>query len=479
MKRFIPFLIVSVFWSCGVDELQDRIDGLDTRLAALEEQVASLNEEVSDLQALVSGKRFISGVSDNGDGSWTLTLVTAAGEQSEITVKDGEDGYSPQIGVKEDGGVMYWTLDGEFVLDGDGGRLPVSGNDGITPEFKIEDGYWYVSYGDGWQECGKAQADADYLVSLLKKGIKGQTIYDKALTAIILAKRGERQKGREYAQSLKEYTVYSDAAGRYYDTPRAGYSWRDYRIPTVVAAIEAITMITPEDSLTADEMRRWLLHEKRAQAWDTPINSVNAIHAFLSGGATLLAPKAASVLAIDGKLISLPAATAGVGYVKAAVADPQGKAFTATKTSGGTSWGALYAQELQEVGKLQAGGAGISIKRELITDSAALRVGSRVKVRITIKADRDMDFVQVADRRAACMEPVEQLTGYRGGAYCSPKDNATYYYFDIMGKGTHVVETEYYIDRAGRYETGTCTVGCAYAPEYRATAPSMTIEVKQ
>ena len=160
MKRFIPFLIVSVFWSCGVDELQDRIDGLDTRLAALEEQVASLNEEVSDLQALVSGKRFISGVSDNGDGSWTLTLVTAAGEQSEITVKDGEDGYSPQIGVKEDGGVMYWTLDGEFVLDGDGGRLPVSGNDGITPEFKIEDGYWYVSYGDGWQECGKAQADA-------------------------------------------------------------------------------------------------------------------------------------------------------------------------------------------------------------------------------------------------------------------------------------------------------------------------------
>ena len=339
--------------------------------------------------------------------------------------------------------------------------------------------YLYLRAIDGRKLSAKAQADADYLVSLLKKGIKGQTIYDKALTAIILAKRGERQKGREYAQSLKEYTVYSDAAGRYYDTPRAGYSWRDYRIPTVVAAIEAITMITPEDSLTADEMRRWLLHEKCAQAWDTPINSVNAIHAFLSGGATLLAPKAASVLAIDGKPISLPAATAGVGYVKAAVADLQGKAFTATKTSGGTSWGALYAQELQEVGKLQAGGAGISIKRELITDSAALRVGSRVKVRITIKADRDMDFVQVADRRAACMEPVEQLTGYRGGAYCSPKDNATYYYFDIMGKGTHVVETEYYIDRAGRYETGTCTVGCAYAPEYRATAPSMTIEVKQ
>ena len=165
--------------------------------------------------------------------------------------------------------------------------------------------------------------------------------------------------------------------------------------------------------------------------------------------------------------------------MKAAVADPKGKTFTATKNSGGTSWGALYAQEMQKVTAVEASGAGISIKRELITDSAALHVGSRVKVRITIKADRDMDFVQVADRRAACMEPVEQLSGYRGGVYRSPKDNATYYYFDRMAKGTHVVETEYYIDRAGRYSTGTCTAGCAYAPEYRATAPSMAIEVKR
>ena len=340
-------------------------------------------------------------------------------------------------------------------------------------------GYLYLRAIDGRKLSAKAKADADYLVSLLKKDIKGQSIYDKALTAIILAKRGEGQKSREYVQSLKEYSVYSDDAGRYYDTPRAGYSWRDYRIPTVVAAIEAITAVTPDDSLTADEMRRWLLHEKRAQAWDTPINSVDAIHAFLSGGASLLAPKAASVLAIDGKPLGQPAAMAGIGYVKAAVADPQGKTFTATKTSGGTSWGALYAQEMLEVAAVEASGAGISVKRELIADSAALHVGSRVKVRITIKADRDMDFVQVADRRAACMEPVQQLTGYRGGAYCSPKDNATHYYFDRMVKGTHVVETEYYIDRAGRYETGTCTAGCAYAPEYRATAPSMTIEVKR
>ena len=77
------------------------------------------------------------------------------------------------------------------------------------------------------------------------------------------------------------------------------------------------------------------------------------------------------------------------------------------------------------------------------------------------------------------MEPVNQLSGYRDGAYCSTKDNATCYYFDRLSKGRHVIETEYYIDRAGSYETGTCTVGCAYAPEYRATVKSERLEISK
>jgi len=76
------------------------------------------------------------------------------------------------------------------------------------------------------------------------------------------------------------------------------------------------------------------------------------------------------------------------------------------------------------------------------------------------------------------MEPVGQLSGYHWGYYCAPKDNATCYYFDLLPKGRHVVETEYYIDRPGRYETGTCTVQCAYAPEFRGTTKSITLIVE-
>jgi len=107
-----------------------------------------------------------------------------------------------------------------------------------------------------------------------------------------------------------------------------------------------------------------------------------------------------------------------------------------------------------------------------------LSVGDRIKVRITIEADRDYDFVQLIDRRAACMEPLKQLSGYHSGSYCTPRDNTTNYYFDRFSKGKHVIETEYYIDRPGTYETGSCTVMCAYAPEFRGTTKSQTIIVK-
>ena len=341
----------------------------------------------------------------------------------------------------------------------------------------------YLCALDGRSLSSDVKEANNYLIALLKKDIKRQTIYEKALTAIVLTRHGEQQKAKEYVQSLKEYTVFTEEMGRYYDTPRAAYSWYDYKIPTEVAAIEAIQQVTPQDVKTVDEMRRWLLQEKRTQAWDTPINSVNAIWAFLADNTSstgLTSPTSPTVLAIDGAPIDLPQATAGLGYVKTAVDNPQGKTFTATKTSEGTSWGAVYAQFFQKTSEVEASQSGITVKREIMSkeNNGQCKVGDRIKVRITIETTRDLDFVQVIDHRAACMEPVRQLSGYQQGAYVSPKDAATHYFYYGLAKGKHVIETEYYIDRAGHYETGTCTVGCAYAPEYRATAPSQTLNIK-
>ena len=343
----------------------------------------------------------------------------------------------------------------------------------------------YVCALDGRQLPASVKSANDYLYVLLKKDIKRQTIYAKAMTAVVMAKRGDTKLAQQYVKSLKEYTVFTDEMGRYYDTPRASYSWYDYKIPTEVAAIEAIQQVTPDDQQTIDEMRRWLLQEKRTQAWDTPINSVNAIWAFLNGNSQQLTTTSQpTTFAIDDQPLALPQATAGIGYVKTAVIEPKGKTFKATKTSEGTSWGAVYAQFMQKTKEIETSNSGIKVSREIIpltshlSSLTSLTVGNRVRVRITIETTRDLDFVQVVDRRAACMEPVRQLSGYQRGAYVSPKDAATHYFYGQLSKGKHVIETEYYIDRAGRYESGTCTIQCAYAPEFRATAPSMTLNVK-
>lgn len=140
---------------------------------------------------------------------------------------------------------------------------------------------------------------------------------------------------------------------------------------------------------------------------------------------------------------------------------------------------------MQDVTDIASASEGMTVKREImkdgkvLADGAQLAVGDKIKVRITVTASRDYDFVQIVDKRAACMEPVMQLSGYRGVCYCAQGDNRTGYYFDRMAKGSHIVEAEYYVDRAGTYSTGTCTVQCAYSPEYSARAAAMTISVSE
>ena len=358
------------------------------------------------------------------------------------------------------------------------------------PSFKALQ-WLYLTTLDGRELPDDVQSANNYLLKLLKKEIKSQTIYEKALTAVILSK-SDPKRASEYAQSLKEYTVYREDMGRYYDTPRAGYSWYDYKIPTQTIAIEALQRLMPDDRQTTEEMQCWLLQEKRTQAWDTPINSVNAVYAFLlrqgdkqDDGLRLDAAQAD--IQVDGKALELPKATAAIGYVKTPVA-ADSKTLTVAKTTEGTSWGAVYAQFVQSTHNIAASGSGITVKREyldakgnllpLTSHLSPLRVGDRIRVRITINADRDYDFVQVQDKRSACLEPVRQLSGWHSGSYCSPKDYTTNFYFDCLSKGTHTIENEYYVDRAGRYETGSCVVECAYAPEFRGIAPSQTLNIE-
>ena len=206
---------------------------------------------------------------------------------------------------------------------------------------------------------------------------------------------------------------------------------------------------------------------------------MNAVYAFLNGHTAELGNQELSVVKVDNRELSLPKATAGIGYVKTPIEDTHANILSVEKKSEGTPWGAVYAQFYQSSANIESSSSGLSVKREIRHQGGNLKVGDKVTVRLTITADRDYDYVQVVDKRAACLEPVNQLSGYHWGYYISPRDCSTNYYFDMMSKGTHVIETEYYIDRVGDYETGSCSVQCAYSPEYNGRAKSQKLTVKE
>ncbi len=340
--------------------------------------------------------------------------------------------------------------------------------------------YLYILSLDGRKLNTQGGQDYNYLISKLDLSGRGYTILGKARMAIVLAKCGKMKEAKEFLQSISEYSVYREDYGRYYDARKAYYSWSDYKIPTEVAAIEAYAMLDKKgNAQTIEEMQRWLLQQKRSQSWDTPYNTVNAVSAFMVDEHFLGSnEETLPVIKFDNKDYTLPKASVGLGYFRMDIDGTPKKMFV-NKPNSGTSWGAIFAQYLQDTKDVEAASSGISIKREMLADK--MEVGSKVKVRITINCDRDYDFVQVIDKRAACLEPVSQLSGYQwgrdGGYYLAPRDNSTNYYFDGLSKGEHIVETEYYIDRIGVYNSGTCTVQCAYAPEFSGRTTATTLNI--
>lgn len=347
--------------------------------------------------------------------------------------------------------------------------------------------YLYASTLAGRDMQQSVKRNFDYLISRLAAQNTEFSIYGKAVSAVVLAGNNHRKQAADLLESIRQYTVYKEDMGRYFDTPKALYSWFDYRIPSQVAAIEALKALQPNDVNTILEMQRWLLQSKRTQAWDTPLNSVNAVYAFLDGNIISLTENAGqhAVIKVNGQKLAMPKATAALGYVKSAKTGDNMRSLTIEKTSTGTSWGAAYAQFMQPTADVADATMGMKVQRDVLKDgtkldngNVQLNVGDRITVRLTVIADRDYDFVQLSDHRAACLEPAQQLSGYGYGYYCQPKDNATNYFFARLAKGKHIVETTYYVDRCGIYQTGTCTVQCAYSPEFMARTKAVTLNVK-
>lgn len=339
----------------------------------------------------------------------------------------------------------------------------------------------------------KFDDDAQYLLNRAVALRHELTMYGKALSVIIFDKNGKSAEATLALKSLKEHTVCSPEMGRYFDTPRAEWSWRSYRIPSQCAAIEALHYVN--DEATANEMRLWLLQAKRTQMWETARATSDAVYALLmSSDTTTVMPLSTQTplyytLYNKKRIVGQNAPSDSekpttVGYVKQTYTDNQSVEATSLKVdkrSDGLSWGAVYASFMAPIEEVTTEGKGLQITRRLerkqgmewvdLTDASLLQKGDRVRQVFTLVADRDYDFVSLSADHAANMQPVHPLSGYAWNtvlpAYRAVHDASTDYFIEQLRKGKHQFAEEFFVDRTGRFSNGVARIQCVYAPEFQ------------
>lgn len=347
------------------------------------------------------------------------------------------------------------------------------------------------------------KAAYSYYLKKVQETIAQQTVRQKAMSAVILEKAGNVTAAGNFIKSIKEYAVTTDEMGMYFPSVNNVYSWSNFTIPTQTLVIQAMDM-TGKNTEDVENLKLWLLKQKQTQAWNSPVATVDAVYALLNKGADLLESQGDVRITLGNEVIETyaPAKTTvpGLGYIQETFAGkeikPDMNTLTVDKRDEGIAWGAVFAQYLESIDKVKSTGGALKVEKKLykeeivngkaelqpITQNTELRIGDKVVARLTIFADRDMDFVQLKDERAACFEPQSVLSGYRWegglGYYVSIRDASADFFFDTLRKGTYILTHSFYVARAGEYAGGIATLQSAYAPEFVAHSSSVKVKVK-
>jgi hypothetical protein len=339
----------------------------------------------------------------------------------------------------------------------------------------------------------------DYFLAKVTQSLSSSSLIEKAHSAIVLHSAGRTKEAQAFIASLKEYAVQTEEQGMYFAFNESPYAWNSMKIPVHVAVMEAFDTVGG-DTTSVEEMKLWLLKQKQTQQWSSPVATVDAVYALLYRARSLLDNQGKVRITLGGKKIEPQQATQGLGYVKEVIADAQTieklSSIKVEKLDKGIAWGAVYAQYREDLDKVQQQGKELNVEKKLYVERIAnntkqlhllssdskLVVGDKVVVRLTIRLDRPMDFVQLKDQRASCFEPINSISGYQWssgiGYYVDVKDASTNFFFDSLKKGVYVLEYGYRVSRVGMYESGLATIQSAYAPEYASHSVSSKVEVR-
>jgi len=361
-----------------------------------------------------------------------------------------------------------------------------------------------------------AQEAVKFYTSQSEKHWTSLTLYGKAMMAVVAQRNGKTVVANDILKSLKENAMKTDELGMYWAKNTAGYYWNEQPVSVQAAIIEAFTEVT-KNTGDVDELKLWLLKQKQTQRWNSPLATVDAIYALIQSGTDWLANSRQATVTVGKKILQPQRVEAGTGYFKETIPvgeiRPEMGRVTVSSTDGftpsetvsnseavsksksGIGWGAMYWQYFQDLDQVTGQSGPLKITKKLFVEKmtataktllpieqAELKKGDKVITRLVITTDRNLEFVALKDLRAACFEPVNQLSGcqWKEGVcyYQTTKDASTQFFFSFLPKGTYVFEYELWANSAGTYTSGIASLQCQYAPEFVSHTGGERIEIK-
>ena len=361
--------------------------------------------------------------------------------------------------------------------------------------------YLYVrSYYPG-NKLTKSQQEAyDYFYNNAKKHNEDyRSLFTQAMLCVVFNRHGDSKLARTMAVRIKEKALYSDEMGMYWRDNTGGWCWHQRPIETQAMLVRTFDEVLG-DSESITRMQQWLLKQKQTTNWNTDVASVNAIQALLTGTSEADTPvrMQPSQISVTFGIHSLQTDTSlyQLHISQRLPADSITTAdghLTIRKADSGIAWGAMYWQYFENIEKIPASSMGVTLQRSFykvenngtITplNHQALNVGDKVRVRILVSCDRNLEYLELKDPRPAAFEPVNTASGWRWSNglsfYCAITNAAQTLYIDRLEKGNYVVEYDFFVNAAGSYVTAPATIQCLYAPEFRALSPAEKLKIKK
>jgi uncharacterized protein YfaS (alpha-2-macroglobulin family) len=341
-----------------------------------------------------------------------------------------------------------------------------------------------------------------------------QSKYMQAMIAIALNRTANKTTPKNIIRSLKENAIVKEEMGMYWkEWATGGYYWYQAPVESQALMIEAFTEVDG-NTATIDDLKTWLLKQKQTQNWKTTKATAEACYALLIGGSNWLAEEKEVTINLGSTVIKSTdaAAEAGTGYFKKRIEGEKiksemGNITVSAKSAdskvpplggggGGASWGSIYWQYFEDLDKITSAETPLKLNKKLfiernsdhgpvleeLKDDAQLKIGDKIKVRIELRVDRDMEYVHMKDMRAACMEPTNVISTYKWqgglGYYESTKDASTNFFFSWLSRGTYVFEYPMFVTHAGNFSNGITTIQCMYAPEFTSHSEGIRVSVE-